>query len=175
MDSLTAKQVQNLNFEHNHNTHTQPFNSPLSGTNRVGQYQKKHSPNYTHPDNQRSFINFLHLLRSTASSLFNVRIWQSFPQPLSRSSWSGILYFILNAFLHPVVIFFSQQMPIPLQTVFTVIPMLCHLFLISLSAPYLKICLLVNATHPSDYSHLCSLKCHLIFFPYRPNITIITK
>ena len=98
-----------------------------------------------------------------------------FPQPLSRSSWSGILYFILNAFLHPVVIFFSQQMPIPLQTVFTVIPMLCHLFLISLSAPYLKICLLVNATHPSDYSHLCSLKCHLIFFPYRPNITIITK
>ena len=26
----------------------------------------------------------------------------------------------------------------------------------------------LNATHPSDHSHLCSLKCHLIFFPYRP-------
>ena len=26
-------------------------------------------------------------------------------------------------------------------------------------------------THPSDHSHLCSLKCHLIFFPYRPGFT----
>ena len=30
-----------------------------------------HSPTYTHPDHQRSFINFLHLLRSISSSLFN--------------------------------------------------------------------------------------------------------
>jgi len=26
----------------------------------------------------------------------------------------------------------------------------------------------LNITHPSDHSHLCSLKCHLIFFPDRP-------
>ena len=59
---------------HTH-THTQAklFNGPLSGTTRVGQYQKKHSPTHTHPDHQTSFINFLHLLRSTASSLFNLR------------------------------------------------------------------------------------------------------
>ena len=38
---------------HTH-THTQPFNGPLSGTTRVGQYQKKHSPTHTHPDHQTS-------------------------------------------------------------------------------------------------------------------------
>jgi len=26
-------------------------------------------------------------------------------------------------------------------------------------------------THPSNHSHLCPLKCHLIFFPYRPCLT----
>jgi len=30
--------------------HTQPFNSPLSGTTRVGGYQKNHSPTHIHPD-----------------------------------------------------------------------------------------------------------------------------
>ena len=50
-------------------THTQPFNGPLSGTTRVSQYQKKHSPTHTHPDQQTSFINFLHLLRSIPASL----------------------------------------------------------------------------------------------------------
>jgi len=28
----------------------------------------------------------------------------------------------------------------------------------------------LNITHPSDYFHLCSLKCHLIFFPDRPGL-----
>ena len=63
------------NTEH---THTQPFHDPLSRTTRVGRYQKKHSPTNTHPDNQKSFINFLQLLRSTASSLFSLHAWQSF-------------------------------------------------------------------------------------------------
>jgi len=56
-----------------YNTH-----GPLSGTTRVGRYQKKHSPTHTHPVRQTSFINFLHLLRSIASSLFNLRTLQSF-------------------------------------------------------------------------------------------------
>jgi len=41
--------------------HTLPFNGPLSGTTRVGRYQKKHSPTHTHPVHQTSFINILHL------------------------------------------------------------------------------------------------------------------
>ena len=59
------------------NTHTQPFNGLLSGTTRVGRYQKKHSPTHTHPDVRTSFIIFLHLQWSTASSLFSLRAWQS--------------------------------------------------------------------------------------------------
>ena len=58
-------------------THTQPFNSLLSGTTRVGRYQKKHSPTHTHPDHRTSFIIFLHVQRSMASSLFSLRAWQS--------------------------------------------------------------------------------------------------
>ena len=58
-------------------THTQPFNGPWSGNTRVGRYQKKHSPTHTHPDHRTSFINFLHLLRSIASSVFSLHAWQS--------------------------------------------------------------------------------------------------
>ena len=51
----------------------QPFNGRLSGTTRVGRYQKKRSPSHTHPGQRTSFITFLHLQRSTASSLFSLR------------------------------------------------------------------------------------------------------
>ena len=61
---------------HTH-THTTVFNGFLSGTTRVGRYQKKPSPTHTHPDHRTSFINFLHLQRSTASSLFSLRALQS--------------------------------------------------------------------------------------------------
>ena len=61
---------------HTH-THTQPYSGLLSWTTWMSQYQKKHSPTYTHPDHQTSFINFLHLLQSIASSLFSLRAWQS--------------------------------------------------------------------------------------------------
>ena len=51
----------------------QPFNGRLSGTTRVDRYQKKHSPAHTHPGQRTSFITFLHLQRSMASSLFSLR------------------------------------------------------------------------------------------------------
>ena len=51
----------------------QPFNDGLSGTTRVGRYQKKHSPAHTRPGQRTSFITFLHLQRSMASSLFSLR------------------------------------------------------------------------------------------------------
>ena len=43
----------------------QPFNDRLSGTTRVGRYQKKHSPTHTHPGQCTSFITFLQLQQST--------------------------------------------------------------------------------------------------------------
>jgi len=50
----------------------QPFNGRLSGTTRVGRYEKKHSPAHTHPGQRTSFVTFLHLQWSTASSLFRL-------------------------------------------------------------------------------------------------------
>ena len=41
------------------NQQQQPFNGRLSGTTRVGRYQKKHSPAHTHPGQRTSFITFL--------------------------------------------------------------------------------------------------------------------
>jgi len=67
---------------------------------------------HTHPDHQTSFINFLHLLRFIASSLFNVRAWQSFSttslQALFGLPLGLTLYFILHTFLHPIVSFFRN-------------------------------------------------------------------
>jgi len=99
------------------------FNVLWSGTTRVGRYQKKHSSKHTHPDHWISFIKFLHLLRSIASSLFSLRAWQTVlchnlsPGPLWSSSWSWTLYFVLHAFLHQTIVFFSQHMNIPTQPV----------------------------------------------------------
>jgi len=73
--------------------HTQPFNGPLSRTIQVG--QKKHSPTRAYPGHQTSFINFLHLLRSEASSL-KVLFHNLCPGPLWSTSWSATLYFILH-------------------------------------------------------------------------------
>ena len=60
---------------HTHNRFTALW--ILSGTTRVSRYQKKHSPTHTYRGHQSSLICFIHLLRSTASCLFNPRAWQS--------------------------------------------------------------------------------------------------
>ena len=88
-----------------------------------------------------------------------------YPSPLWSTSWSGAQHFILHTFLHPISVFFSQHMPI--TTCFAIVSWLCHLFLVCLSSLYLEL-FYFNITHPSDYSHLCLPKCHLVFFPYRP-------
>jgi len=53
--------------------HTQLLNCIWSGTTQVGRYQKKRSPTHIHPGHQTSFINFVYLLRSMASSVFSLR------------------------------------------------------------------------------------------------------
>jgi len=94
---------------------------------------------HIHPDHQTSFINYIHLLRSIASSLFNLRAWQSSsttflqsPDSLWSSSWSETLYFILHTFLHPNHHLFATHAH-TIAACSAVIPMLCHLSLISLS------------------------------------------
>jgi len=67
-----------------------------------------------------------------------------FAQPLSMSSlvtsWSGALHLIFHTFLHPIIVFFSQHMPIPSQPILLYISY--HLFLVYLSTPYLELYLL---------------------------------
>ena len=88
------------NHTHTH-THTQPFNRLTAQVNRVGRYQKKHSPTHTHPDHWTSFINFLHLWWSIASSVFSLRgltvLFDNLsPGLLWSSSWSWTLYWTLS-------------------------------------------------------------------------------
>ena len=135
---LTASWViQNLKCQRLKHTHTLLFNGPSSVTTRLPGWAgtRRNIHPLTHPDHWTSFINFLHLLRSIASSLFIYMLGpftcSPFRQPLSRSSFGlepCTLYSMhffkgpLNgcvcvcvcvcAFLHPIIIL-SQHMPIP--------------------------------------------------------------
>jgi len=85
------------------------------------------------------------------------------PCPLWYTSWSGDLHLIFLTFLHPIRVFFSQHMPIPLQPVllqyqYYIIYFLSFSQLLTWNSVFY-----FNITHPSDHSHLCLLKCHLIF------------
>jgi len=58
-----------------------------------------------------------------------------------------------------------------ITTCFAVVLRLYHLFVVFLNSLLETLVFYLNATHPSDHSHLCLLKCHLIFFSYRPSFT----
>ena len=46
-----SSHIENMQDEHTHaHAHTELFNGPLSGTTRVIQKQKKHSPTHTHEE-----------------------------------------------------------------------------------------------------------------------------
>ena len=95
-----------------------------------------------------------------ASSLFTLRAWQS-----SRTTYLQVLL-ALDPQLHTSCISSPNHHHLfaahahTNAACFAAIPMLCYLPLVSLSAPYFGVYLLINATHPPDHSHLCSLKCH---------------
>jgi len=129
-----------------------------------------HSHTHTYPDHQSSFICFLHLLLSIASSLFNlclaVFLHSLSPNPLWSISWSGTLHFILHTFdSSPIYCFIFTTHAHSITSFFAVVPRLCDLIVLSLSTLYLE---LNTHIRPSDHFHLCLLKCHLIFFSYRP-------
>ena len=70
----------------------QPFNGHLSGTTRIGWYQKKHSPTHTHPDHRTSYYDPQHP-RCSVYVLDSPLV-----QPLSRSSLVFLL--VLDPLLH---------------------------------------------------------------------------
>jgi len=111
----------------------------LSGTTRVGRYQKKHSPTHTHPGQHTSFITFLHLQRSR-HPLYSAYVLDSpLGQPISRSSL--VFDLVLNPQLHTPCISSPSYRHLFAAHAHTntacsaAISMLCHLHLVSLSAP----------------------------------------
>ena len=137
--------------------------------------QKKHSPTHTHPDHQTSFNNFLNLFWSTESSLFNLHASQSF------STTSLQILFGLPLGLEPStsysIHFFTQSLSSFRNTRPYHRKLFCCRTKITSSIPNLSLSSLLgnlfypNKKHPSDHSHLCLLKCHLSFFPYRLDLT----
>jgi len=155
----------------------QPFYGPLSGTTQVNQYQKQ-TFTHTYRDRQSFFICLLHLLWSVASSLFNLRVWDSF----CTNSFQ-VLFGLLNGLAPSTtycMCFFTQS----LSSFCNMCPYQCNLFCCSteimLYNPHLSqlftwnsgtLIFCVNVTHPSEHSHLCPLKCYLIFFSYMLGLT----
>ena len=96
----------------------QPFNGHLSGTTRVGRYQKKHSPAHTRSTyflyhlSPFAMVHGILFIQLTCLTVLSNNL---FTGPLWSSPWSWTLNFILHAFLHPIIIIFSQHMP--MQTV----------------------------------------------------------
>ena len=127
-------------------THTQPFNGLWSGTTRVGQYQKKHSPTHTHTDHRTSVIIFLHLQQSMASTLFILRAWQSshttslqvlFSLPLSlRPSTSYSVHFFTQSSSLRSTCPYQRSLFCCNTSAMSSIPSL------PVSTPYLEVCLL---------------------------------
>ena len=91
------------------------------------------------------------------------------PGPLWSSSWSWTLYFVLHFFTQSSSSFRSTC-PYQRSLFSCNTNAMSSILNLSLSS------LLGNLSfslipHPPDHSHLCLLKCHLIFFPYRPGLT----
>jgi len=121
----------------------------LAGTTGVSRYQKKHSPTHTNLDHQSSLICFLHLLRSTASSQFNLCASQSFFTALSKFSlaWHPPLHTPYISSPNHCLLFASHAHTI--ATSFAVVPRLCHIILLSSLNPLLGTlsCSLMPHTH----------------------------
>ena len=90
----------------------------LSGTTQVSRYQKKHPPTHTYRGYQ-SLICFLHLLRSMASSFFNLRARQSF-SAISHQVFIGMApttSYSIHFFNQSLSSFFSTCPEIDIQLV----------------------------------------------------------
>jgi len=108
---------------HTH-THTQPFYGSLDSVrDNPGELLLEqaftHShlswssivPYLLHPSNT---IHGIHPVQSMHLTVFFCNLSPSFRW---STSWPGTLHFILHTFLHPIIVFFSQHMPIPSQPV----------------------------------------------------------
>ena len=167
--------------KHNNNNNNNRFTAIFHGLPGWGGTIEE---TLTHPPS-RSSSNLYQLLPSTTiHSILPIQITCCLaiflhnlsPSPLWSTSWSGAHHLTFHTFLHSISVTCPYH-----HNLFYCISILYHLFLVFdilalirllLSTPYLEFHIFyLNITHPSDHSHLCSLKCHLIFFPDRPGLT----
>jgi len=136
-------------------------------TTRVSRYQKKHSPT-DHPDNHPIFIRFFHLPRSIASSLFKLRVWQSFcttsfhvlfglPLGLEPSTSYSIHFFTQS------VSSFRSTCPYHRNLFCCGINIISSIPSLSLNSLLGTLVFYLNITYPSDHSRLCSHNHHFHF------------
>jgi len=157
--------VENKVHTHTHNRFTALW--ILSGTTRVSRYQKKHSPTHTHHGHQSSLSAFS-IYYNPWQPRYSIHVLCSlFPQSLSKFSmvcllaWHPPLHTPYISSPNHYLLFATHAHTI--ATCFAAVPRLWHLILVSLSTLYLEL-YLVTSRHTSSYhSHLCPLKCHLIF------------
>ena len=118
---------------------------------------------YTHADHTTSFTNFIYDPLHPTGSIYMHD--SPLPQLLSRSS--GLPRRLGPPCTSYSIHFFTQSFPNTCPCHCSLFwcsasRLLCHLFLISQLLTWTSVFCL-HATHPSDHSRLCSLKCHLIF------------
>ena len=108
----------------------------------MSRYQKKHSPIH-HPDYHPMFISFFHLLRSIASSLFELLVWQSFCTT-SLHVWSPPPHIPYISSPNQCLLFATHA-----HTITTYSAVLSRLlsFILSLSTPYLELYHLTLTLH----------------------------
>jgi len=91
-------------------THSQLFYGSLDFVqDNPGEPVPEETFTYSH----LSWSSIISYLLPSSVTCLTVLFHSLFPSFLWSTSWPGTLHFILHTFLHPVIVFFSQQMPIP--------------------------------------------------------------
>ena len=110
-----------LTFTH---THTQPFYGSVEIV-RDNPGELVPEETFAHPHlSWSSIIPYLlplsimiHGILLAQFTCLTVFLHNRCPSFLWSTSWPGILHFILHTFLHPIIVFFLQNMPIPSQPI----------------------------------------------------------
>ena len=124
MSLLHCKSSRKQDCNNNTHTHTQQFYVSMDFVrDNLGEPVPEETFTYSHLLWSSIVLYLLHLsttvhgilpVQSTCLIIFFHDLSPSF---LWSTSWPGTLHFILHTFLHPIIVFFSQHMPIPSQPV----------------------------------------------------------
>jgi len=105
-------------------THTQPFYGPMDFVwDNLGEPVPEETFTHSHLS-WSSIIPYLphpsttiHGILTVQSTCLTVFFHNLSPSFLWSASWPSTIHFIFHTFLHQIIVFFSQQMPIPSQPV----------------------------------------------------------